>query len=107
MLLTASEAFDWSAAGGHGVMLRRPDGSVAGTYPATRVGDFQLTIPAADFIPDVTWERDPPHILFGELSRMCYPVLITNVDPNGLSSARVEAVGYNARVYLDDDSPLP
>ena len=107
MLLTASEAFDWSAPGGHGVLLRRPDGSVAGTYPATRVDDFRLTIPAADFIPDVTWERDPPHILFGPLSRMCYPVLITNVDPNGLSSARVQAVGYDARVYLDDDSPLP
>jgi hypothetical protein len=107
MLLRVSEPFEWGDTGSHGVLLRRPDGSVAGTYPATRVSDYELLIPAADFVPDVSWEIDPPHVLFGSLDRMCYPVLITSVRPNGMSSAEVEAVGYDARVYLDDDSPLP
>jgi len=107
ILLTSSEPLDWSAGGAHGVMLRRPDGSVAGTYSATRLDDYRLTVPAIDFVPDVTWEREPPHLLFGKLTEMCYPVLITSVSPNGLSSAQVEAVGYDARVYLSDDAIAP
>ena len=106
-LLEVSEPFEWSPLAAHGVMLRRPDGSVSGTFTATQVDEFRLTIPTPlDFVPDVSWDdaQDPPHVLFGELTRLCYPVLITSISPNGLSSAEVEAVGYDARVYLDDDS---
>lgn len=105
--LTSSEPLDWSAGGAHGVMLRRPDGSVAGTYTASRIDDYRLTVPALDFVPDVTWHIDPPHILFGKLTEMCYPVLITSISPNGLMSATVEAVGYNEQVYLSDDAIAP
>lgn len=105
--LTSSEPLEWEAGAAHGVMLRRPDGSVAGTYTATRVDDYRLTVPSISFVPDLTWERDPPHLLFGRLTQMCYPVLITSVAPNGLSSAQVEAVGYDARVYLSDDAIAP
>lgn len=105
--LTSSEPLDWSAGGAHGVMLRRPDGSVAGTYAASRIDDYRLTVPALDFFPDVTWHIDPPHILFGKLTEMCYPVLITSISPNGLMSATVEAVGYNDQVYLSDDALAP
>lgn len=107
ILLTSSEPLDWSAGGAHGVMLRRPDGSVAGAYTATRIDDYRLTVPALDFVPDVSWEIEPPHLLFGKLSEMCYPVLITSVAPNGLSSAQVEGVGYDGRVYLSDDAIAP
>lgn len=105
--LTSSEPLDWSAGGAHGVMLRRPDGSVAGTYTASRIDDYHFTVPAIDFVPDVTWHIDPPHILFGKLTEMCYPVLITSISPNGLMSATVEAVGYNDQVYLSDDAIAP
>lgn len=105
--LTSSEPLDWSAGGAHGVMLRRPDGSVAGTYTASRIDDYRLTVPAIDFVPDVTWHIDPPHILFGKLTEMCYPVLITSISTNGLMSATVEAVGYNDQVYLSDDAIAP
>lgn len=109
-VLRVSEPFDWSAGGPHGVLLRRPDGSVSGAYVATRVNDYVLTINTApDFIPDTSWADavDPPHVLFGPLDRIAYPVLLTSIDPNGFSSATVQAVGYDARVYLDDDSPAP
>lgn len=106
-ILEVSEPLDWAPGAAHGVMLRRPDGSVAGTYAATEIDEYTLRIATPlDFTPDVSWDdaQDPPHVLFGQLTRMCYPVLITSVAPNGLSSAEVEAVGYDARVYLDDDS---
>lgn len=106
-IVEVSEPLDWSAGGAHGVMVRRPDGSVTGAYSATRVDDFTVSLSTTlDFTPDVSWDdaQDPPHVLFGPLTRICYPVLVTRVAPNGLSSAEIEAVGYDARVYLDDDS---
>ena len=106
-ILEVSEPLDWAPGVAHGVMLRRPDGSVAGTYAATEIDEYTLRIDTPlDFTPDVSWDdaQDPPHVLFGQLTRLCYPVLVTSVAPNGLSSAEVEAVGYDARVYLDDDS---
>lgn len=105
--LTSSEPLVWEDGYSHGVMIRRPDGSVAETYTATKISDYEISIPSIDFIPDVSWDIDPPHLLFGKLTQMCYPVLITSVSPNGFSSAQVEAVGYDARVYLSDNDLAP
>lgn len=108
--IRVSEPLDWSGPGPFGVLLRRPDGSVSGAYGATRIDDYNLQLAATpDFVPSTDWanSEDPPHVLFGQLDRLSYRVLITSVEPNGLSSARVEAVGYDDRVYLDDDSPAP
>lgn len=107
VVLAVGEEFDWSGPGEPRVLIRRPDGTASGPYPATRIDAYRLQIPPMDFVPDVSWQRDPPHVLFGTTTRLCYPVLITSIEPNGFSSARVEAVGYDARVYLDDDSPAP
>ena len=108
-ILTSSEPLDWSAGGPHGILLRRPDGSVAGSFQVARIDDFHLSIGAVGFTPEPGWAdgMDPPHLLFGPLDRICYPVLITSIEPNGFSSAQVQAVGYDSRVYLDDDSVAP
>ena len=103
VLLESSEPLDWSAGGTHVVALRRPDGTLSGPYTATRVDDYRLTVPSLDFSPDTSWVIEPPHIQFGPLNRWSYPVLVTSISPRGTTSATVEAVGYNAEVYLDDD----
>lgn len=107
--LESSEPFDWSAAGTHMAALRRPDGTVSGPYVATYVDDYTFSIPSLDFVPDVEWTDayDPPHIMFGPAQRWVYPVLVTSIDPNGTTSASVEGMGYDARVYLDDNSVAP
>lgn len=107
VLLESSEPLDWSAEGPHVVALRRPDGTVSGPYTATRVDDYHLTVPLLDFTPEVDWVEEPPHILFGPVDRWTYRVLVTEVNPNGYDSASVSGIGYDARVYLDDDSPSP
>jgi hypothetical protein len=103
VLLESSEPLTWKSGVSHVVAIRRPDGSVSGPWPATRLDDFRITVPSLDFEPDASWDIEPPHLLFGESTRWCYPVLITSIDP-GDHSADVEAVNYDPRVYADDDN---
>lgn len=107
VLLESSEPLDWSAVGTHVVALRRPDGTVSGPYTATRVDDYRLTVAMLDFTPEVEWVEEPPHILFGPVDRWTYKVLVTEVNPSGYDSASVSGIGYDARVYLSDDSKAP
>jgi hypothetical protein len=106
VLLESSEPLTWKDGASHVVGLRRPDGTVSGPWSAKRVDDFRLTVPALDFSPDLSWEIEPPHLLFGEATRWCYPVLITSIQP-GDYSADVEAVNYDVRVYADDNNFAP
>lgn len=109
MVLTVSEAFNWDEPGSFVAALRRPDGSLAGPYPAVKVNEFELSIPFPDFEPFPAWEGnlEPTHILFGPVVSWTYRVLITSVTPRSNSSAAVEAVGYDSRVYLSDDATAP
>jgi hypothetical protein len=106
-ILVSSEAFDWSAGGVHVVSIRRKDGTLSGPYTATRIDDYRLSIPTLDFVPDTSWAVEPPHLLFGTLARSNYPVLITDISPSGQYGASVSAVGYDVRVYADDDNSPP
>lgn len=107
--LESSEPFDWSESGAHMVALRRPDGTVSGPYLATRIDETRMQITGLDFVPEVDWvdDYDPPHLMFGPVQRWTYPVLVTSIDPQGTTHANVEAMGYDARVYLDDNSAAP
>lgn len=106
-LLVSSEPFDWSAGGPHMVAIRKPDGILSGPYVATRVDDFRLTIPSIDFVPDTSWQIEPPHLLFGTVNRWSYPVLISDISPSGNVGADVTATNYDVRVYADDDNEAP
>lgn len=105
--IESSEPFDWTTGENHKVAIRRPDGTVSGPYTATKVDEYTLTIPSIDFTPDVSWEKEPPHLLFGPSNRLSYPVLVMSVTPNGSAAASVEAIGYNPLVYADDDNSPP
>lgn len=107
--LTSSEPLDWSEPGAYAVGLRKTDGTLSGPYTPTRIDDYRFSIPSLDFVPDVSWSGniDPPHLLFGPVTSWVYKILITSVAPNGLAEASVEAVGYDARVYLSDDAIAP
>lgn len=105
--IESSEPLDWTTGVNHKVAIRRPDGTVSGPYSATMVDDYTLTIPSIDFTPDVSWNQEPPHLLFGPSNRLSYPVLVMSVTPNGASAASVEAIGYNPLVYADDDNSPP
>ncbi|MFJ7884610.1 host specificity factor TipJ family phage tail protein [Pseudomonas sp. NPDC096917] len=106
VILESTERFVWTSGASHVVALRRPDGSLSGPWAASRIDEFRLAIPSLDFEPGLSWDIDPPHLLFGESTRWCYPVLITSIEP-GDHSADVEAVNYDPRIYADDDHFAP
>lgn len=106
VILQSSEPFTWTQGSAHVIGLRRPDGTVSGPWPASRISDYRVAVAAIDFDPDLTWDIEPPHLLFGTSTRWCYPVLITSIQP-GDYAADVEAVNYDARVYADDNNFAP
>lgn len=106
-VLRSTEPLNWSAGGAHVVGLRRPDGTLSGPFTATRIDDYRLTIPSQpDFMPDLSWTIEPPHLYFGPLIRWNYPALITEVSPSG-NGCNVTAINYSPLVYLDDDNSPP
>jgi hypothetical protein len=106
-ILESSEPLDWSAGGPHYVALRKPDGGLSGPYLATLVDESHLSIENLDFLPETDWVIEPAHLMFGPAETWTYPVLITSVSPRGSNGTSVEAVGYDARVYLSDDATAP
>jgi len=102
VILESSEKLTWAETGTHVVALRKSDGLLSGPHTATRIDDTHLSIAALDFTPVVTGVIEPTHLLFGLNTRWCYPVLVTEITPNG-DTVDVTAVHYDANVYADDD----
>ncbi|MFJ7787735.1 host specificity factor TipJ family phage tail protein [Pseudomonas sp. NPDC096925] len=106
VIIESSEAFVWSEGQAHVLAVRRPDGSISGPWVASRIDDYRIAIQSIDFVPDLSHQIEPPHLLFGISTRWCYPVLVTSIEP-GDYSAEMEAINYDVRVYADDDNFAP
>ena len=102
-VLTVSEHMDW-AGSDHIVAIRNPDGTLNGPYPATQgEGDFKIVADLID-APVISFNQEPPHVLFGPIDRWVFPALISSIKPSGAESVSVQAVNYDVRVYADDDN---
>lgn len=105
--VTVTEPLDWSLPGDFVWAFRRPDGTVAGPFPATQGGEYQII--TGDIVepwPDLSARQEPPHVYFGTSDRWCFPALIRRVQPTGGVLVNVEAVNYDDRIYqFDDQSP--
>ncbi|EKT4554039.1 hypothetical protein JGK41_000777 [Pseudomonas putida] len=106
VVLESSEPLDWSAGGDHRIGVRRQDGTLSGPYPATQIDDVRVRIAELDFEPDVSWDLEPPHLLFGPWSRWAYPVLVTSSDPSG-GNVAMKGMPYDERVYTYDNAMAP
>lgn len=102
--LTVTEPMAWEAGADHVVGIRNTDGTLNGPYPATRgASDYEIIADGLSFtMPGSGIE--PPHVLFGTVTRWTYPALITQVRPNGFDSVNFSAVNYDDRVYANDDN---
>lgn len=105
-----TEPLDWSADEPHVVAWRRPDGTMSGPYQAIEGShEFEVTMFSSDGVepPVVDVHMEWPHVYFGPESTWKHAVLITSIEPQGFESVSVQAVNYDDRVYLDDDSQPP
>lgn len=103
VILEGLDPIDWESMPMAQVALRKQDGRIDGPWSATRIDDYRMRVPQIGFTPDVSWEREPPHLLFGRI----HPVLVTSVDPKGLESCSTKGVNYDDRVYLFDSALAP
>lgn len=90
------------------VAWRRPDGSLAGPFAAQRVDEHTVTAINTGNEPMPTdgmdEQREPAHVLIGTVDRWSHPVLITDISPQGMERVNVKAVGYDDRIYADDNN---
>lgn len=101
--IISSERFDWGG-GDHVIAIRRPDGTLSGPWPATRIDDHTALLPAIDFIPNLDPNIEPPHLLFGPAERWMFPALVTSRRPGPDQTVAVTAKNYDVRIYADDDN---
>lgn len=105
--ITSSEQLNWVVGATHVAGFRKPDGTLAGPFTATKIDDFKFTIvnPLDFDVSTLGDDIEATHIVFGKSTKWAYPVLITEIAPSG-ETVDVEAVNYDARVY-DDDNNAP
>lgn len=108
--LLVTEPLRWKAGADHVVSFRRPDGSLAGPWPAAPGGnDLTLLAPIPTALwPIVTLRHEPPHVFFGPVNTWAWPAIVKGVKPDrNMTATQVQAVNYDPRLYDDDDnSPL-
>lgn len=104
-VIQSSEPLKFQDGLNHVVALRRPDGTLAGPFPCSRVGEYAVSISEPlGFTPITRGAIEPTHLLFGSVETWSYPVLVTEIAPSGADKVDVQAVIYDNRVYLDDDN---
>lgn len=107
--LVVSEPMAWTDGESHVVAWRRPDGTLAGPFPAAQGADeYQiLATHGGEPAPSMDRQQELPHVLFGTTERWSYPVLVQEINPQGFERVSVTAAGYDERVYADDDNEPP
>lgn len=86
---------------------RMPDGKLAGPYPAAAGAtpdEIVATGVPTDKRPVLNDLQEPPHVYFGPVATWCHSVIVREVVPDGMRTARVEGVNYDVRIYADDDN---
>lgn len=105
-VIRSSEPLEWTEGVSHVIAWRRPDGTLAGPYPAAEGEDEYHVIADMDEWPDIDRRGELPHLYFGRVDEWSFPALITDVNPQGFEGVSVEATNYSPEVYAsDNDSP--
>ena len=107
-LLQVTEPMMWELGAQHVVAYRKPDGKLAGPFPATPgPTPFHILAPIPAPWPVVTLKHEPPHVYFGPQDKWTFPALVTGVTPSGRDAVSVSATNYSELVYVDDDNFAP
>ncbi|HCM7226066.1 TPA: kinase [Klebsiella aerogenes] len=106
---TTSEPLDWSFENPR-VLLRYQDGSASSLMVATRVGDFQLSVPYLhefDGIDLSTPSVEPVRLIFCESSQAGYDAIVSEIAPQSDGTCQVTAQEYRPSFYDYDNATYP
>lgn len=106
---TVSEPLDWSFDNPRAVM-RYQDGTASGLMVATRVGDYQLSVPYLAAFDEIVMNApaiEPPRLIFCDSSLVGYDALIAEIEPQSDGTCQVTANEYRDSFYSYDDTVYP
>lgn len=106
---TVSEPLDWSFENPRAV-LRYQDGTASGLMVATRVGDYELSVPYLAAFDEIIMNDpaiEPPRLIFCDSSRVGYDALIAEIEPQSDGKCQVTAKEYRDSFYSYDDAVYP
>lgn len=103
-IVETSERIDWTGITNPRVRVRRHDGTATALYTPIRIDDYVMRLPGLDFVPDTSFDIEPCTLIFGDVSRIEYPAMITEISPQSDGTCTVSAVEYTDEIYADDDN---
>lgn len=104
--LKVNEPLEWIAGETYMCSIRRPDGSLAGPYYATRgASDYELVIGTKE-VPAISLQRELPIVVFGTASEWAKDAIVVKIQPSGMHACSVTAKNYDPRNYAyDNETP--
>ncbi len=109
---TVTEPLDWSFENPR-ALIRYQDGSASGLMVASRVGDYQLSVPhLSDFddplkIDQTSPAIEPVRLVFCGSTRHVYDAIVEEIAPQSDGTCQVTAKEYRASFYDYDNASYP
>ncbi|HBN7049626.1 TPA: kinase [Escherichia coli] len=104
-----TEQLDWSFPNPR-ALIRYQDGSASSLMVATRVGDYQLSVPHMEAFNNIVLNDpniEPPRLIFCDSSRVGYAALISEIAPQSDGTCQVIAKEYKDSFYDYDNATYP
>ncbi|HGV4359274.1 TPA: host specificity factor TipJ family phage tail protein, partial [Klebsiella pneumoniae] len=109
---TVTEPLDWSFENPR-ALIRYQDGSASGLMVASRVGDFQLSVPHLSEFDDPmkvdlsSATIEPIRLVFCGSTRHVYDAIVEDIAPQSDGTCQVTAKEYLESFYAYDDATYP
>lgn len=107
--LVVSEPLNWSYPNPR-VLIRYQDGSVSALMVATKVGDYQLSVPYLSEFDNIDFSTpsiEPVRLIFCDSSRIGYDAIVSEIAPQSDGTCQVTAKEYRASFYDYDNAIYP
>lgn len=107
--LTVSEPLNWTYPSPR-ALIRYQDGSASALMVATKVSDYQLSVPYLsefDAIDFSTPSIEPVRLIFCDSSRVGYDAIVSEIAPQSDGTCQVTAKEYRASFYDYDNASYP
>lgn len=107
--MTVSEPLDWTYPNPR-ALIRYQDGSASALMVATKVGDYQLSVPYLSKFVELDFTTpsiEPVRLVFCDSSRVGYNAIVSEIAPQSDGTCQVTAKEYRASFYDYDNASYP